>query len=169
MSRISTLGFGTRDPNRPWIEEKVATQSVPSEKARATGIADSRHSTTPGSLHQRQRMVDPLGRAMGDLRIAVTDRRHRRCASGMPEENCTWVPKTAILTFEENAQLVGLFAEHGITKIRITGVEPPLQPDCESWVGPARRAGRFSGPGSTGMAGNPRQKVSATWRPFSAV
>src|SRR5262249_7041025 len=135
MSRIRTLGFGTRDQNRPWIEEKVATQSVQSEKVGgATGIADSRHSTTPGSLQQRQRVVDQHGRAMGDLRISVTDRCNLRCAYCMPEENYTWLPKAEILTFEEITRLVDLFAELGVTKIRITGGGPLLRSDLHRLV-----------------------------------
>jgi GTP 3',8-cyclase len=82
----------------------------------------------------RQIVVDRHGRMMGDLRISVTDHCNLRCSYCMPEENYTWLRKAEILTFEEIARLVDLFAELGTTKIRITGGEPLLRSDLHRLV-----------------------------------
>jgi cyclic pyranopterin phosphate synthase len=47
----------------------------------------------------------------------------------MPERDYVWLPKHSILTFEEIARLVGVFAELGVEKIRLTGGEPLLRHD----------------------------------------
>jgi len=65
---------------------------------------------------------------MRDLRISVTDRCNFRCPYCMPAEiygeAYEFLPRADILTFEELTRLVGIFAELGIVKLRITGGEP---------------------------------------------
>ena len=68
---------------------------------------------------------------MRDLRVSVTDRCNFRCPYCMPAEiygeAYEFLPREDILTFEELTRLIGIFAELGITKLRITGGEPLLQ------------------------------------------
>lgn len=45
----------------------------------------------------------------------------------MPEEGMVWMNKRELLTFEEIARLVSLFATLGVTKIRLTGGEPLMR------------------------------------------
>jgi cyclic pyranopterin phosphate synthase len=45
----------------------------------------------------------------------------------MPEEGMLWLEKHELLTFEEISRLVRLFAERGVTKIRLTGGEPLMR------------------------------------------
>jgi cyclic pyranopterin phosphate synthase len=73
---------------------------------------------------QREMVVDQRGRAMGDLRISVTDRCNLRCRYCMPEEHYNWLPRDKILNFEEIDRLVGIFAGLGTDKVRLTGGEP---------------------------------------------
>jgi cyclic pyranopterin phosphate synthase len=47
----------------------------------------------------------------------------------MPEEGITYLPKKALLTFEEIERLVRLMASMGITKVRLTGGEPFVRTD----------------------------------------
>jgi cyclic pyranopterin phosphate synthase len=47
----------------------------------------------------------------------------------MPEEGMTWLKKDQLLTYEEITRLVRLFAELGVTKIRLTGGEPLMRKD----------------------------------------
>lgn len=47
----------------------------------------------------------------------------------MPEEGIKYLPKKELLTFEEIERLVTLFAEMGISKIRLTGGEPFVRTD----------------------------------------
>jgi cyclic pyranopterin phosphate synthase len=73
--------------------------------------------------------IDRLGRPLGSLRVSVTDRCNLRCGYCMPEEEYIWLPREELLTFEEIARLVGLFAELGVRDVRLTGGEPLLRRD----------------------------------------
>ena len=61
---------------------------------------------------------------IGDLRVSVTDRCNFRCQYCMPAEGLPWLERAEILTFEEIARLVGLFADMGVYDVRLTGGEP---------------------------------------------
>jgi cyclic pyranopterin phosphate synthase len=83
--------------------------------------------------------VDSFGRPLRDLRISVTDRCNFRCPYCMPREifGPNWdgfVPREALLTFEEIARLARLFVREGVEKIRLTGGEPLLRRDLERLV-----------------------------------
>src|SRR5436190_1953688 len=83
--------------------------------------------------------VDSLGRPLRDLRISVTDRCNFRCTYCMPREifGPQWdgyLPREALLTFEEIARLARLFVREGVEKIRLTGGEPLLRRDLERLV-----------------------------------
>jgi cyclic pyranopterin phosphate synthase len=70
---------------------------------------------------------DTLGRPLRNLRLSVTDRCNLRCHYCMPEEEYPWLPREDILTFEEMAYLVDVFADLGVDKVRLTGGEPLLR------------------------------------------
>jgi cyclic pyranopterin phosphate synthase len=73
-------------------------------------------------------LVDPYGRTVRDLRIAVTDRCNFRCTYCMPEEGMQWLPREEILTFEELERLARLCVERfGVDGIRLTGGEPTVR------------------------------------------
>jgi cyclic pyranopterin phosphate synthase len=76
---------------------------------------------------QPGRVLDRLARPLGSLRLSVTDRCNLRCRYCMPEEEYIWLPKAALLTFEELSRLARLFSELGAGKVRITGGEPLLR------------------------------------------
>ncbi len=70
-------------------------------------------------------LVDSFGRVHRDLRISVTDRCNYRCSYCMPAEGMDWMPREAILTFEEIERIAALMVNRfGITSIRLTGGEP---------------------------------------------
>jgi len=77
---------------------------------------------------------DAFSRPLRNLRLSVTDRCNLRCAYCMPEEEYAWLPRADILTFEEIARLVGVFADLGVDKVRFTGGEPLLRKDLPSLV-----------------------------------
>ncbi len=77
---------------------------------------------------------DALGRPLGSLRVSVTDRCNLRCRYCMPEHEYVWLPKQSILTFEEIARLVRVFAARGARKVRLTGGEPLLRHDLPALV-----------------------------------
>lgn len=68
-------------------------------------------------------LVDPFGRAIGYLRVSVTDRCDFRCVYCM-SEHMTFLPKKDLLSLEELDRLCSAFIRHGVRKLRITGGEP---------------------------------------------
>src|SRR5688500_20076277 len=73
---------------------------------------------------QREQLRDGHGRAIGDLRLSVTDRCNFRCQYCMPAEGLPWLDRSEILTFEEIERLVRLFVSMGVADVRLTGGEP---------------------------------------------
>ncbi|HEX3146977.1 MAG TPA: GTP 3',8-cyclase MoaA [Gemmataceae bacterium] len=78
-------------------------------------------------------LVDTFGRIHDNLRISVTDRCNLRCTYCMPED-VTFLPKDALLTFEEIAHFVRVAVDLGVTKVRLTGGEPLLRRDLPRLV-----------------------------------
>jgi cyclic pyranopterin phosphate synthase len=73
-------------------------------------------------------LVDPYGRTVRDLRIAVTDRCNFRCTYCMPAEGMQWLPREEILSFEEIERLARVCVERfGVDGIRLTGGEPTVR------------------------------------------
>ena len=91
--------------------------------------------------------LDTFGRPLGSLRVSVTDRCNMRCRYCMPEDEYAWLPRASILTFEEIARLVAVFAGLGVRKVRLTGGEPLLRQDLATLVGMIARV-----PGLTDLA-----------------
>jgi GTP 3',8-cyclase len=84
------------------------------------------------------RIEDRLARPLRDLRISVTDRCNFRCTYCMPREvfgpDYQFLDRTELLTYEEIARLVRVFARLGVTKVRLTGGEPLLRRQLERLV-----------------------------------
>ncbi len=72
-------------------------------------------------------LEDKFGRKVTNLRISVTDRCNFRCQYCMPEEGMQWLQKERLLTFEEIARLVRVFASLGVSRLRLTGGEPLMR------------------------------------------
>ena len=70
-----------------------------------------------------QLIKDSFGRIHNNLRISVTDRCNIRCTYCMPE-NAVFLPRKALLTFEEIERFVKILAANGLSRIRLTGGEP---------------------------------------------
>ncbi|WP_323704086.1 GTP 3',8-cyclase MoaA [Mammaliicoccus sp. Dog046] len=85
-----------------------------------------------------QPIKDKLGRPIRDLRISVTDRCNFRCDYCMPKEifgdDFAFLPKQALLSFEEIVRLSRLYSTLGVQKIRITGGEPLLRRDLHELI-----------------------------------
>src|SRR5690349_16817327 len=77
---------------------------------------------------------DAYGRQMTYLRISLTDRCNFRCVYCMPAAGMVFQPRDELLTDEELIRLVGLFAESGFTKLRLTGGEPTIRPHVEDLI-----------------------------------
>jgi GTP 3',8-cyclase len=75
-------------------------------------------------------LVDGQGRTYDYLRLSITDRCDFACVYCMPqggEQDHAVRPE--LLTFEESARLVTLFAEMGVRRVRFTGGEPLVRRD----------------------------------------
>lgn len=76
---------------------------------------------------------DKLNRPLRDLRISVIDRCNFRCQYCMPADqfgpDFEFLPKSALLTYEEIERLAKIFVSLGVEKIRLTGGEPLLRKD----------------------------------------
>ena len=84
---------------------------------------------------KRKPLVDPQGRTIDYLRVAITDRCNLRCQYCMPPEGIQQVPHHEILTFEETLRLCSLFTELGVRKIRVTGGEPLVRKGAVNFMG----------------------------------
>jgi cyclic pyranopterin phosphate synthase len=115
------------EPNRVPVPPAASAAPV----ARTASIA----STFDG----RPGLLDGFGRALRDLRISVTDRCNFRCPYCMPAEvfgrDFAFLPREAVLSFEEIARLAGLFTGLGVRKLRITGGEPLARRDLPVLIG----------------------------------
>ncbi len=81
---------------------------------------------------------DRFDRPLRDLRISVTDRCNFRCRYCMPRERFgeqhTFLPRRALLSFEEIERFVSACLPLGLSKVRITGGEPLLRPGVPALV-----------------------------------
>ena len=96
-------------------------------------------------------MQDRYGHRISYLRVSITDRCNERCTYCMPQELQEWLPREEILTFEETLRIVGIAAELGVSKVRITGGEPLTRRDVIDFI---RRIPQFPGITSIGLSTN---------------
>jgi len=99
-------------------------------------------------------LLDRLGRPLETLRISITDRCNFRCVYCMPKEvfgrDYAFLERTALLSFEEIARTARIFAQLGVTTVRITGGEPLVRRNVEHLIAQLKEirvAGSFGGSG----------------------
>jgi len=78
-------------------------------------------------------LIDNFGRQVTYLRVSVTDRCDFRCTYCMSEK-MKFLPKKEVLSFEELCQIIEIFIERGVNKIRLTGGEPLVRKDIMQLV-----------------------------------
>ena len=107
---------------------------------------------------------DTLDRPLRDLRISVTDRCNFRCVYCMPKEvfgrDYAFLERRELLTFEEIARAVGIFAALGVRTVRLTGGEPLVRRNVEHLV---ELLSAIERPAASvaGKAGDARRKIPA--------
>ena len=79
-------------------------------------------------------LIDGHGRTVNYLRVSVTERCNFRCQYCMPEKPFSWVPKENLLSFEELFLFMKVAIDEGVNKIRITGGEPLLREDLDTFI-----------------------------------
>ncbi len=79
-------------------------------------------------------LIDGHGRTVNYLRVSVTERCNFRCQYCMPEKPFSWVPKENLLSFDDLFKFIKVGIDEGINKVRITGGEPLLREDLDSFI-----------------------------------
>ncbi len=79
-------------------------------------------------------LIDSYDRVVDYLRVSVTERCNFRCQYCMPEKPFSWVPQENLLTFEELFEFMKVAIDEGVKKIRITGGEPLLREDLDTFI-----------------------------------
>jgi GTP 3',8-cyclase len=91
------------------------------------------------TLSDMEPLLDRLGRPLETLRVSITDRCNFRCVYCMPKEvfgrDYPFLAREQLLTFEEIARAVSIFASLGVRTVRLTGGEPLVRRDVERLVG----------------------------------
>lgn len=72
-------------------------------------------------------LIDRFARAHSYLRVSVTDRCNYRCTYCLPADGVQWMSRERVLSLEEIARLVGVFAAMGVKRVRLTGGEPTVR------------------------------------------
>lgn len=80
------------------------------------------------------RLADKFARRISYLRVSLTDRCNYRCTYCMPEE-MVFRRRAELLSFEEITRIVGIFAERGVQRVRLTGGEPTVRAGVVDIVG----------------------------------
>src|SRR3982750_4721489 len=96
-------------------------------------------------------MEDHYGHRISYLRVSITDRCNERCAYCMPGELHEWLPREGILSFEEMLRIVGIGAQLGVSKVRVTGGEPLTRRGVLDFLG---RVAQVSGVNDLGLSTN---------------
>ncbi|MBT8260538.1 MAG: GTP 3',8-cyclase MoaA [Flavobacteriaceae bacterium] len=76
-------------------------------------------------------LKDSFGRTHSYLRLSLTELCNLRCTYCMPAEGIKLSPRSHIMNFDEIYTIARTFAEHGVTKIRLTGGEPLVRRDVD--------------------------------------
>ncbi len=75
----------------------------------------------------KNKLIDKFGREINYLRISITEHCNYRCFYCRDDEHAPNCKREDILSYEDIQRIVRLFAELGISKVRLTGGEPLLR------------------------------------------
>ncbi|MBI3571709.1 MAG: GTP 3',8-cyclase MoaA [Gammaproteobacteria bacterium] len=90
-------------------------------------------------MSAKPELIDSFGRRIEYLRVSVTDRCNYRCFYCMPRTGAYFATPENLLTNDELARLIRLFAELGVRRVRLTGGEPLVRRDLASLAGTISR------------------------------
>lgn len=81
------------------------------------------------SVKSSEVLADTFGRQHDYLRISLTEKCNLRCQYCMPEQGVPLTHRSKLLSTDELIDLAQIFANEGVTKIRLTGGEPLVRKD----------------------------------------
>lgn len=73
------------------------------------------------------KLIDKFGREISYLRLSITEHCNYRCFYCRDDEHAPNCKREDILSYEDIQRIVRLFAELGVSKIRLTGGEPLIR------------------------------------------
>ena len=73
------------------------------------------------------KLIDKFGREINYLRLSITEHCNFRCFYCRDDEHVPDCKREDILSYEDIQRIVRLFAEMGVSKVRLTGGEPLLR------------------------------------------
>ena len=79
-------------------------------------------------------LIDPFNRKIEYLRLSVTDKCNMRCFYCLPKGFKGFEQPDHWLTFDEIERVIGVFAELGVSRIRVTGGEPLVRKNLNELV-----------------------------------
>src|SRR6516225_1899002 len=97
---------------------------------------------TAPEMPPARRLTDSHGRVIHDLRVSITDRCNYKCVYCRTGEDGPQYPDLAI---DEYLQMIRLFDDLGITKVRLTGGEPLMRRGLTDLVRELSRLRSFAG------------------------
>ncbi|WP_416446597.1 GTP 3',8-cyclase MoaA [Leeuwenhoekiella sp. A16] len=74
-------------------------------------------------------LTDSFGRKHNYLRISLSEKCNLRCTYCMPKDGVTLTPRPELMTTDELFAIAKIFADNGVSKIRLTGGEPLVRKD----------------------------------------
>jgi len=77
---------------------------------------------------------DKFGREIKYLRVSVTDRCNFRCKYCMPTNEFKHICHSDIISYEDMLFAIEVFSELGVRKVRVTGGEPLVRKDIDSFL-----------------------------------
>ena len=79
-------------------------------------------------------LTDDFDRRVNYLRVSITRRCNFRCIYCMPDGGIEFEDRRELLSFDEIEEVVSVFVDHGVRKVRLTGGEPLVRGDVPALV-----------------------------------
>jgi cyclic pyranopterin phosphate synthase len=112
------------------VNAPVAVSLRPHPRA----VEGDRGEVSSGTMPTTDALVDRYGRVHDDLRVSVTDRCNLRCVYCMPDVGMTFLPRDALLSFDEIVRVAAVAASLGVSSLRLTGGEPLVRKGLVSLI-----------------------------------
>jgi len=90
------------------------------------------------SRNAPSKLIDGYGREIRTIRISVTDRCNLRCTYCRGVAEFESIPHDDVLRYEEMIRIAEAAAELGVVRFRVTGGEPLVRKEVDSFIGMLR-------------------------------
>jgi molybdenum cofactor biosynthesis enzyme MoaA len=124
---------------------QTQTQTQPQPQAQTPTHTQTQEQTQTQAPTQTATQASPLhdtfGRFHDYLRISLTEKCNLRCTYGMPAEGVQLSARPQLATLTERKDLITIFAQLGVKKLRFTGGEPTISNQLTALIAHARDCG----------------------------